>query len=231
MHSTNNAVPPAAGQVVTTGGTTFAATTSIMISLNDKNNADQTAWLTSFGASTNTIKGSVLIRRTNDNATFGNFRITGVTITGAFGSGGFATIAVQYVSSINALSGLINAEIMIGFTRAGDRGLNGNYAFSLTQSGTGDPAGNPTQTVITNTTGLTVSWAYIAAGQYRGTASGTMFPDLGKVWTSSHISTTGATATINVISGTQFDVYTRQFAGVLADGLLSSTPLKIEIYP
>jgi hypothetical protein len=215
-----------------TGGTTFANTTSMMISLADKNSADQTAWLTSFGASTNTIKGSLLIRRTNDTATFGNFRITGVTITPtAGGIIGYATISLQYVSSINTLSGLINTEIMVSFTRAGDRAPSGNYAFSLTQSGTGDPAGNPTQTVINNTTGLTVSWAYIAAGQYRGTASGTMFPDLGKVWTSSHISTTGATATINVVNGTQFDVYTRQFAGALSDNLLSSTPLKIEIYP
>ena len=234
LHLVNSSVPPIASQVVTTGGNTFATTTSMMISLTDKNNADQTSWLTAFGASTNTIKGSVLIRRTNDNATFGNFRITGVTIVPTAGTViGYAIVALQYVSSVNALTGLLTGggEIMIGFTRAGDRGLNGNYAFSLTQSGTGDPAGNPTQTIMTNTTGLTVSWAYIAVGQYRGTASGTMFPDLSKVWTSSYISPTGATATINVVSGTQFDVYTRQFAGVLTDGLLSSTPLKIEIYP
>lgn len=95
---------------------TLASVTAIALDDLDKNGVDQSAYIALFDDSTNTVKGTLVIRTAGgDVATF--------NITDLTDNTGWNQIAVTHVASSGTFSD--GEDTFIGFTRAGDKGADG----------------------------------------------------------------------------------------------------------
>lgn len=99
------------------------------------------------------------------------------------------------------------------------------YTALLTQSGTA----SPTAIVLQNTLGVTVTFGYTIAGQYTVTATGAL--TINKTWIIfNNIDSNGFTITYNGKSLNDFQILTRNGAGVTTDNILNLTEIEIRVY-
>ena len=158
---------PGSGNVRFNNGT-LASVSQIALDDLDKNGVDQSAYIALFDDSTNTVKGTLVFRTAGgDVATF--------NITGLTDNTGWNQIAVTHVASSGTFG---NAEdTFIGFTRAGDKGADGEGAGDVV-----GPASSTDNTVarFNSTTGklLQGSGVTIDDSNNVGAASLTLTTDL-----------------------------------------------------
>jgi hypothetical protein len=99
---------------------TVASVTALALSANsaDSGNPDVSDFVATWAASTNTVKGTLTLKKSGTPATFATFTITGVTDNGTW-----LQLAVTHVASNGAWSA---ADVgYLGFARAGDKGADG----------------------------------------------------------------------------------------------------------
>ena len=98
---------------------TLASVSAIAIDDVDKNGVNQSAFIILWDDSTNTVKGTLVFRTAGgDVATF--------LITGLTDNSGWSQIAVTHVASSGTFAN--GEDTFIGFTRAGDKGADGEGA-------------------------------------------------------------------------------------------------------
>ena len=116
---------PGSGNVRFNNGT-LASVSQIALDDLDKNGVDQSAFIALFDDSTNTVKGTLVFRTAGgDVATF--------NITGLTDNTGWNQIAVTHVASSGTFSN--GEDTFIGFTRAGDKGADGEGSGDVTGPG------------------------------------------------------------------------------------------------
>ena len=128
------------------------------------------------------------------------------------------------VTSVTAGNGLIGGAI----TTSGTIALPyTELVATLTQSGTSAP----TDTVVYNNTGGTITLAYVAAGEYSLTISGASFhsANLTQAYITSGISTVATSASVVFASKTVLDIYTAK-NNTGTNGCLTNSPIDIRIY-
>ena len=109
---------PGAGNV-RFNNATLASVSQIAIDDLDKNGVDQSAFIILWDDSTNTVKGTLVFRTAGgDVATF--------LITGLTDNAGWSQVAVTHVASSGTFGN--GEDTFIGFTRAGDKGADGEGA-------------------------------------------------------------------------------------------------------
>jgi len=154
-----------------------SSVTAIAIDDLDSNGVDQSPYIALWDDSTNTVKGTLVFRTSgSDVATF--------NITGLTDNAGWFELAVTHVASSGTFS---NAEdTYIGFTRAGDKGVDG--AGSGDVSGPGSSTDNAivrwdsTSGQLVQDSGVTISDAGAITATAGGSLTGT-WSDLGSVTT------------------------------------------------
>ena len=116
--TTTTMADPGAGNV-RFNNVTLASVSQIAIDDLDKNGVDQSAFIILWDDSTNTVKGTLVFRTAGgDVATF--------LITGLTDNAGWSQVAVTHVASSGTFGN--GEDTFIGFTRAGDKGADGEGA-------------------------------------------------------------------------------------------------------
>ena len=147
---------------------TLASVSQIALDDLDKNGVDQSAFIILWDDSTNTIKGTLVFRTAGgDVATF--------LITDLTDNSGWNQIAVTHVASSGTFSN--GEDVFIGFTRAGDKGADGEGSGDVVGPGS---ATDNTVARFNNTTGklLQGSGVTIDDSNNLGAASLTLTTDL-----------------------------------------------------
>jgi hypothetical protein len=159
---------------------TLASVSAIAIDDVDKNGVNQSAFIILWDDSTNTVKGTLVFRTAGgDVATF--------LITGLTDNAGWSQIAVTHVASSGTFSN--GEDTFIGFTRAGDKGADGEGSGDVTGPGS---ATDNTAVRFNSTTGklIQASGVTIDDSNNVGAASLTLTTDLAVA----HGGTGGSTA-------------------------------------
>ena len=101
------------------------------------------------------------------------------------------------------------------------------YKALITQNATS----NPSLGVIDDTLSAPIVWTRTSTGAYLGTLASEF--TVGKTWVSitNNVTSDDVTIAINRVDANTILVTTRDDSGALADGILSFTPLLIEVYP
>lgn len=141
-----------------TGGLRFnnatpASVTAIAINAQDAEtgNPDISDYVTTWDDSTNTAKGYLVLRKLGTPSTYAIFIVSAVTDNTTW-----LQLTVTYVSSSGTWSAADSA--VAGFTRAGDKGINGSVAIS------GTPTAGHIATWLDSTTIQDGGTAYTAGG-------------------------------------------------------------------
>jgi hypothetical protein len=114
---------PGVGKVLANAAT-FSAISEINLSKVDDDGHDVAALLSSWGTSTNPVKGEFRIVNPLNPATFRVFDVTGISDQGAYRS-----FAVVPRTSGGALA--VHDSVLVQFSRAGDRGIDGDAEAAL----------------------------------------------------------------------------------------------------
>ena len=143
---------------------TIASCTAIAIDDLDNSGADVSPYIITFDDSTNTIKGTLLIRSSAAASTFAMFSVTGLTdnsgwtqlaVTHLASNGTFSDASTAYISFLRAGNkGLDGSGSMTSFTAAGDSGSNQTIADGNTLQLTG---GDGVATVASATDTVTIA--------------------------------------------------------------------------
>ena len=95
---------------------------------NNTGNPDISAYIATWDDSTNTNKGTIIIRKASAPATFATFTLTGLT-----DNAGWAQLAVTYVDGNGSFTN--TDDMYIQFLRTGDKGVDGAGAGTVTSVG------------------------------------------------------------------------------------------------
>lgn len=100
---------------------TIASVTAIAVSANsaDSGNPDVSDFIAVWGASTNTNKGTITLRKASSPGTFATFTVTAAVTDNS----SWLQLTVTYVAGSGTLSA--DDSIYLGFARAGDKGTDG----------------------------------------------------------------------------------------------------------
>lgn len=103
----------------------LASVTAISVDALDVNGLDVSDFVAQWGASSNTVKGTILIRKVGDDTFFAVYNITAAVTDNT----GWLQIAVSYVASAGSLSD--GDSLFLHYTRAGDAGASGGGSGDL----------------------------------------------------------------------------------------------------
>lgn len=167
---------------------TISSVTAIAIDDLDKNGVDQSAYIALWDDSTNTIKGTLILRT-------GGGDVASFNITGLTDNVGWFEVAVTHVASSGTFSAA--EDVFIGFTRAGDKGADG--------AGSGDVSGPASATdsalvLFDGTTGK-----LIKDSTYLITAAGAALIDDADAAAQRTTLGLGSLATLNTVGTSQID--------------------------
>jgi len=170
---------------------TLASVTAIAIDDLDNNSVDQSAYVISWDDSTNTNKGTLRLRQGVADATY--------TITALTDNVGWSQLAVTYVTGSGTFANA--TESFIGFSRSGDKGVNGTGIVDSVTGGTGitnsGTAADPVLNVDASQTGIT-SVGTIGTGTWQGTAINATYLD-GQSGTNTGDEVAGSTTVAGVV--------------------------------
>lgn len=167
---------------------TISSVTAIAIDDLDKNGVDQSAYIALWDDSTNTVKGTLILRT-------GGGDVASFNITGLTDNVGWFEVAVTHVASSGTFSAA--EDVFIGFTRAGDKGADG--------AGSGDVSGPASATdsalvLFDGTTGK-----LIKDSTYLITAAGAALIDDADAAAQRTTLGLGSLATLNTVGTSQID--------------------------
>lgn len=167
---------------------TISSVTAIAIDDLDKNGVDQSAYIALWDDSTNTVKGTLVLRT-------GGGDVASFNITGLTDNAGWFEVAVTHVASSGTFSAA--EDVFIGFTRAGDKGADG--------AGSGDVSGPASATdsalvLFDGTTGK-----LIKDSTYLITAAGAALIDDADAAAQRTTLGLGSLATLNTVGTSQID--------------------------
>lgn len=136
------------------------------------------------------------------------------------GGGGVQTISGDFVDNTDPLNPILN-----------DPRPYKVYTALLSQSGTDAPVA----TVLENTLGATITWSYVAVGQYIGTSMGTFTVNKTVIFSGSANDTDVATAMyIMALLGNentvQIGTFNQLAVPTASDGKLTNTLIEIRVY-
>lgn len=167
---------------------TISSVTAIAIDDLDKNGVDQSAYIALWDDSTNTVKGTLVLRTSGGD-------VASFNITGLADNSGWFEVAVTHVASSGTFSAA--EDVFIGFTRAGDKGADG--------AGSGDVSGPASATdgalvLFDGTTGK-----LIKDSTYLITAAGAALIDDADAAAQRTTLGLGSLATLNTVGTSQID--------------------------